>query len=315
MRTTRFIIATAFVIICCLQVYAQTSVTNVWAEERNGKIAVHYSLATDLPVNIYLKFSIDNGTTWFDCKSVTGDLKSQKAGSKTIIWDCLRDDWEKGSGFLFRVIADDKKLLVEQKAKEEKRIADSIRTAQRIITKEKRKIANANQNLNGHYISLGTSATSSGYYGVLGMGYEYRYHILGVNFSIGWGWDIYELTQLGNIYQYNRFYINANAGFKLYLANKTTFLRNLYFNFLPFSYFGQDYYYISSGNSIIAKSPHLFGVGLFFGYSPVWRVGERVSFGVNMDFGIKANYKFDKWLPVNFDFGFVLKFDSKVKNQ
>jgi len=179
-------------------------------------------------------------------------------------------------------------------------------------SKYNRKIAN--ENLNGHYITLGSSILSSGYYGgIVGVGYEYRHHIFAPNIAVGAGLQ-------GS-------FLNANAGVKLYLANNTTFLRNLYFNFLPVCYFGQyevhKTYYSLDNNAIVNKIdeftyPHLYGVGLFFGYAPAWRLNQAVWLGFNVGIGVKTTYKFEfnpkgypqnHWRPINWDVGMVLKFE------
>ena len=83
---------------------AQTaSIGNVWSEVQDQQIAVHYTLATNHPVDVILQYSMD-GYTWYYCKSVTGDLLAQTAGSKTILWDCQREGFEKGS-FWFKVVS------------------------------------------------------------------------------------------------------------------------------------------------------------------------------------------------------------------
>ena len=215
------------------------------------------------------------------------------------------------------------RILAEQKAEEEKKIAEQkAKEKEERLFAEQQKIIEAKlakQNMNGHYLTFGSSLLSSGYYGCFGLGYEYRYGILGVNFSAGLGYDFGFYSKRDDSYtksgKRSDFYVNANVGFKLYWANKTVFLRNLYFNFIPFCYFGQGKEYTSSGSSIIEKYPHLFGVGLFFGYAPIWRVGEKTVFGINIEVGIKCNYKFNKYYLINWDFGFVLKFDNKAKQQ
>jgi len=106
MKTIKFIIAAALLLSCYTQVSAQEiTVRNIWAEEQNSSIAVHYTLVAEKPADVILQYSIDSGRTWFDCKSVTGDLQSQTTGFKTIIWDCRQDGFEKGN-LLFNVIVD-----------------------------------------------------------------------------------------------------------------------------------------------------------------------------------------------------------------
>ena len=171
----------------------------------------------------------------------------------------------------------------------------------------------ANRRPNGHYLSLGTSLMSSGYYGELaGVGYEYRHYIVAPNVSVGVG--TFRLTD-------HLYYLNACAGIKLYFADKATFLRNLYVNILPFCYFGQaeDYltHYTPRNNAIVEineyQYPHLYGSGIFFGYSPAWHIGKKVSLGFNIDVGVKSTYKFEfnrKRFPIHWDFGLRLKFDK-----
>jgi len=186
-------------------------------------------------------------------------------------------------------------------------------------------------NLNGHYISLGSGLFSSGYYGGLGLAYEYRYKIFGVNASIG-------LTE------YYSGGLIVNGGCKVYLADKRPFLRNLYVNINPFCYFGRDSEWTSHyeagddyniiGTTTVKYSP-IFGGRIFFGYSPVWRVGKKkkVSLGFNLDIGLdigyKSNYKLryerdyslyyyrykdvKSWYPMNWDIGFIMKFNQNEK--
>ena len=110
---------------------------------------------------------------------------------------------------------------------------------------------------------------------------------------------------------------NANAGLKLYLANKKKIVRNFYFNVLPFCYLGQNevhniYYYVGEQNNIMQIDeylyPHIFGAGLFLGYSPIWHINKKVALGFNVNVGIRANYRFNKWCPINWDAGLVIKF-------
>jgi hypothetical protein len=166
----------------------------------------------------------------------------------------------------------------------------------------------ANKKLNGHYISLGSSILSSGYYGTVGVGYEYRYNLFGFNAAVGYSFhDIWRKNE--SIY--------ANAGVKLYFAKKTKILRNLYFNFLPLCYYG-DYSIIShkyirgKDYDIILvseeKTSPLFGAGLFLGYSPVWHVNKKIALGFNVGIGTKISYKKGYTCPINWDLGFVVKF-------
>lgn len=205
------------------------------------------------------------------------------------------------------------RILAEQKLREEQALAEQRIKDEKKAAKEEKKAAikAADQNMNGHYISLGSSTMSSGYYGLFGLGYEYRYHILGINASIGY--DVID----HNLWGYYSS-LNACAGFKLYLANKVSVLRNLYFNVLPFCFFGQERDLfsenIAGNNTNIMRIDHysftnLMGVGLFFGYAPVWHVSKKTALGFNIDVGVKADYKFKKWCPINWDLGFIIKFD------
>lgn len=134
--------------------------------------------------------------------------------------------------------------------------------------KKKEDIKNANKNLNGHYISLGSSAISSGYYGgVIGLSYEYRYKILGFNFSIGYNSNIevdHTVFQNDNHEKHHKHYNDAdkgmivNIGIKTYFSNRTKFFRNFYANFMPFCFFGEDYNYYtfsSFDNNINSSFP------------------------------------------------------------
>ena len=189
---------------------------------------------------------------------------------------------------------------------------DSPAYAENVIVEPNKK--DKQGNLNGHYLSLGSSLFSSGYYGGLGLAYEYRYWIFGVNASIGT--SIYYGGPI------------VNVGCKVYLANKIPFLKNLYFNINPFCYFGQGVELISSHyeagddyniimTSVYKYSP-VFGGRVFFGYSPVWRVGKKISLGFNMNIGIDIGYQTNYKLrhrysyplfPVNWDLGFIIKLD------
>ena len=96
MKKTGFLL---FFLTFAIYLGAQTSIGKVWPEVQNQRIAVHYTLATAQPADVKLQYtySIDQGRTWLDCKSVTGDLRSQTSGNKTIIWDCWQDGVDTGS--------------------------------------------------------------------------------------------------------------------------------------------------------------------------------------------------------------------------
>ena len=189
-------------------------------------------------------------------------------------------------------------------------------------------------NLNGHYLSLGSSILSPGYYGGLGLAYEYRYRVFGFNASVG-------LTYGG---------LTVNGGCKFYLSNRIVFLRNLYFNIAPLCYYGQGSEWISEhyeagddyniiGSTTYKYSP-IFGGRILFGYSPVWRVNKKISLGFNMDIGLDIPYKsyhiYDDltiplhrrynyhiynypmfptitWIPITWDLGFIIKLNQNGK--
>ena len=87
-----------------------SNISNVRAEVQEQQIAVHYVLDSKQAVDVKLQYSIDYGRTWFDCKSITGDLQAQTSGRKTILWDCRKDGFEKGS-LMFQVILTPKSIL------------------------------------------------------------------------------------------------------------------------------------------------------------------------------------------------------------
>ena len=190
----------------------------------------------------------------------------------------------------------------------------------KIVTVKEPKEKLGNDQLNGSYISVGSSMFSSGLYGgILGMSYEYRYKIIGINASVGAGWDAWQGGHYCNSENLSSGepYLNANLGIKFYLsAGEKPGLRNLYFNVMPLCYFGQYETHssriVSKGESIYwvddYKHPHLIGAGLFFGYSPIWHVNKKVGLGFNVALGTKVNYKFNEWRYINGDLGFMIKF-------
>jgi hypothetical protein len=247
------------------------------------------------------------------CKTISGDIENQIFGNKTIFWDFLKDgfmlDESSQTHLYFRIRsvepyavqrAIEEKIIAKQKAKAERAIARQIRKEESIL---------ANENVDGHYFGLGSSVMTPGYYGdVMGLSYEYRYRIYAPNISVGYGKK--------NLWV-NLDAFNANVGIKLYLSHLKRGVRDFYFNLLPFCYFGQDEehtikYVLGNNHNIIQiddyKYSHLWGMGAFFGYSPVWHVNKKIALGFNVDIGVKANYKFNKWRPINWDVGFVIKF-------
>ena len=184
------------------------------------------------------------------------------------------------------------------------------------------------KNLNGHYLSLGSGLLSPGYYGLMGVGYEYRHSIFGANVAVGSALNFFTFRE--------NYGINVNVGCKFYLSNRVRFVRNLYFNVLPFCYFEKDlvmveYHesYTTGDNYNIIKIEeikyeilYLFGAKIFFGYSPVWRVSKKVSLGFNIDIGYDIEYKNKKSYhyeydnmntlkyPISWDFGFIVKLNK-----
>jgi hypothetical protein len=63
-----------FTLLIALSVQAVAqSVSEVWAEKQNLRIAVHYTLKSNQAVDVFLQYSNDNGLSWKACKSITGD--------------------------------------------------------------------------------------------------------------------------------------------------------------------------------------------------------------------------------------------------
>ena len=224
-------------------------------------------------------------------------------------------------------IANAKRIIVEQKIREEKRLADSITLANAIAKKNRKKL------LNGHYISIGGGIFSSEWYSehqdyrayYSRASYEYRHKIIGYNFSINYGYGRETYTYVS--YHYNFLYekvhsdtkcrdIIASVGIKLYLSNKIE-LRNLYFNIRPFglvfrtgkvnyevkkrNYYDVDYTYSQSNYTHKYREPY---AELLFGYSPVWHINKKTSLGFNINAGITT-------VGYCFETGFVVKFNNK----
>jgi len=96
---------------------AQT-ISNVWAEVQDSKVAVHYELKTNLDTYIVLQYSDDNGRTWQQCKTISGDLHPQNSGNKTIMWNCIVDEVFNGAIF-FKVSIDHERTAREHAAREQ----------------------------------------------------------------------------------------------------------------------------------------------------------------------------------------------------
>jgi hypothetical protein len=282
------------------------------AELQDSIIVVHFNLYAEDPVDLGMFCSKDSMRTWVFCKTISGNIERQTFGKKTIIWNYLADNYILDDSLMnnlfFRVRdvepyaiqrAIEEKRLAKQKAKEERAIAKQIRNEECRL---------ANENLNGHYIGLGSSLISFGYYGGwAGLSYEYRHSIFGANISGG-----YKTHLNGKFSSYS-----ANVGLKIYLSHKKKIVRNLYFNFLPIGYFGQEEihtikYVFGTNENIMQiddyKYPHIWGLGIFFGYSPVWHVTKKMALGFNVNVGVRVNYQFNRWYPLNYDAGFVIKF-------
>jgi hypothetical protein len=310
------ILLIAILLFLSLNLLAQKiKISDFSVEIENAFVIVNFKLETIETIDLGLFCLVDSTPPWIFCKTIEGDIENQKSGYKTIFWNALNDSvpFEKllYSDLLFLIKpvepyavqrAIEEKAIIKQKEKEKRAIAAQNR-------KEESKIAN--ENLDGHYISLGSSFTTSGYYGgFAGFSYEYRYKFYGINASFGYGglkenyWGLFSA-------------FNANIGFKLYFAQKIKVIRNLYVNILPVCYLGQQEihtitHYVGDNNNIIRiddfKYPQRWGVGLFLGYSPIWHINKKIALGFNIDVGIRTNYKFSKPCPYNFDVGFISKF-------
>ncbi|MCL2167817.1 MAG: hypothetical protein FWH59_01680 [Lentimicrobiaceae bacterium] len=283
----------------------KAKVTNVEVTRVNETIEITYKLNRKASIEIFM--TDNGGYTYKKITKVRGDVGDLVfPGNKKIIYDVL-EEYEEFivDNVQFKVVG----LPINNNGIE--------------------KVKQLNSNLNGHYLSWGSSMLSSGYYGIGGISYEYRYHILGVNVSVGYsgfskifdGKDQIHITNIDDFttetIHYKSNGVNANIGFKLYLANKIPVVRNLYFNFLPFCCLGTK-----STNTLtetpgddgsferISKSKNspLFGAGLFFGYAPLWCVNNKMLFGLNMGIGSKISYSGNRFLPLNWDFGFIVKF-------
>ena len=288
-------------------------ISDLYLEVHDSLISVQFELIATAPIDLGMFCSKDSMRTWVFCKTISGDIENQTIGNKTIVWNYVKDNFilddSLGSNLFFSVRKVepyaiqrkiDAEMLVIQKRKEEQALVKQKR-------KEEAKVAD--KNLNGHYIGLGSSILSSGYYGnLIGLSYEYRYKIFGTNISVGYGEK--------NLWGYFGT-LNANVGLKLYLSHEKKGVRNLYFNILPLCYFGQTEvhtvtFVVGNNNNIIRiddkKYPHLWGAGIVFGYSPVWHINKKIALGFNVNAGVKTNYKFTKWCPINYDLGFVIKF-------
>jgi hypothetical protein len=310
------LITVAVLLVFPLILFAQKyAIRDFEAEIQDSILIVKFKFFTKATIDLGMFYKIDSASKWKLCSTISGDIENQTYGNKTIFWDYLQDgvpgEELYNNKLLFRIL--EVEPYAYQRELEEKRLQKQKRIEERAIAREKAKADAqiANENPNGHYIGLGTSLTSSGYYGELfGLSYEYRHQLYGVNVSVGYG---YGGTNLWD-YQPS---INVNVGLKLYLSHKKKVLRNIYFNFLPVCYFGQEekhffYHVVGEDNNILCvtehKYTHLFGAGIFVGYSPVWHVNKKVALGFNMDLGVKTNYKFNKWCPLNWDLGLVIKF-------
>jgi len=284
------------------------------AEMQDSVMLLHFKFMTKTPIDLGVYYKIDSTSNWTLCKTISGDIEKQSSGIKTISWNYLIDEIPEeellNNKLLFKIIEVEPYAYMREL--EEKRLKKQQRSEARAMAREKARAEAqiANENVTGHYFGLGTSFTTSGYYGEwLGLSYEFRYQIYGVNVSMGY------CGNGKNMWKHLPF-VNANAGLKLYFAHKKKVLRNIYFNFLPVCYFGQDEkhtvtYVVGTNQNIMRvdhyKYMHLWGVGAFLGYSPVWHLNKKIALGFNIDIGVKVNYKFNKWCPVNWDLGFVIK--------
>jgi hypothetical protein len=88
----------AFVPLCvllitsCISLSAQR-ISNVHASFNKEKleVIVSYYLESTAPRDLLLSYSIDNGRTWKQCISISGDIKNQTTGTKTLVWQSVLD--------------------------------------------------------------------------------------------------------------------------------------------------------------------------------------------------------------------------------
>ena len=285
----------------------KVKITNVEATRVNETIEITYKLNRKASIEIYM--TDNGGYTYKRITKVRGDVGDLVfPGNKKIIYDVLEEyDSFIVDNVQFKVVG----LPINNNGIE--------------------KVKQLNSNLNGHYLSCGSSILSSGYYGIGGVSYEYRHHILGVNVSVGYS-SFSKIADPDTIHTddfTNKIYttetilyksngLNLSIGLKLYLANKIPVVRNIYFNFLPFCCFGTKIKNTTTITIIenetgfketttIKKTP-LCGAGLFFGYAPLWCVNNKMLLGLNMGMGAKISYTENHFLLLNWDFGFIVKF-------
>ena len=306
-----------FLLILPLFLFAQHyKVSDLSAEIQDSIIVVHFNLVAKEPVDLGLFCKKDSLGIWLVCKAISGDIENQTSGNKTIFWEYFKDGLLEEDALqkkLFFGIKEEEITYAAQRVLEAKEKAKQIKKEKRdaIRQRMREEAAIANQNLNGHYIGLGSSVTSSGYYGgTIGLSYEYRFSFLGANIALGYG------SSKKNYWRYFESF-NVNLGLKLYVTHNKKILRNIYFNIIPLCFFGQEElhtvsYSVGNKNNILQtddyKFNQLWGYGALFGFSPVWHLNKKIAFGFNADVGIKGNYKFNNWCPINWDLGFLIKF-------
>jgi formylglycine-generating enzyme required for sulfatase activity len=97
----------------CLCAQAQ-KVSNIRAEQRGQDIVVMYLLETNLPCEVSLLVSQNNGTSWsIPLKKVSGDVfKNVVAGEKQIIWKVLDERQEfVAENLKFKILANEMKAF------------------------------------------------------------------------------------------------------------------------------------------------------------------------------------------------------------
>ena len=88
------IIFSVIILLCCTFCGMATSqnVSGLIARYVDCQAVVKFNLnAADSGTQLTLRYSGDNGTTWFTCTTISGDTGVQTSGSKTIVWDCRAD--------------------------------------------------------------------------------------------------------------------------------------------------------------------------------------------------------------------------------
>ncbi|MDR0618335.1 MAG: formylglycine-generating enzyme family protein [Bacteroidales bacterium] len=90
----KHIVFSVIILLCCTFFGMATAqnVSGLIARYIDCQAVVKFNLnAADSGTQLTLRYSGDNGTTWFTCTTISGDTGVQTSGSKTIVWDCRAD--------------------------------------------------------------------------------------------------------------------------------------------------------------------------------------------------------------------------------